>query len=98
MAWCFLAAGQHVELCCNNLALSAPPFAPHAANPTNPSNPTTNQLLSIPPTRQIPDVDLVLHTADFACVKKSWDHGGGPPLPMLGLQGSSRHYDLPFPE
>jgi len=48
---------------------------------------------------QVPDVDAVLHTADFPCVKRSWSsHDDAPPLPLFGYQGSPRHHDLPFPD
>lgn len=43
--------------------------------------------LTTPLPRQIPDVDAVLHTADFTCIPRSWeDAGGGAPLPVIGFQ------------
>lgn len=50
--------------------------------------PAPSSLPTSPPThRQIPDVDAVLHTADFTCIPRSWeDAGGGAPLPVLGFQ------------
>ncbi|PSC76631.1 O-glucosyltransferase 1-like [Micractinium conductrix] len=50
---------------------------------------------------QIPDVDAVLHTADFPCVRHSWDAGqpeGRSPMIVLGYQGAPTHHDLPFPD
>eukprot|EP00887_Chlorella_sp_A99_P007639 scaffold20.g7639.t1 len=46
---------------------------------------------------QIPDVDAVVHTADFPCVRRKWAHGAVP-TPIFGYQGSVRHFDLPFPD
>lgn len=46
-------------------------------------------------TRQIPDLDAVLHTADFACVKREW---AGTPLPLFGYQTSAGHRDLAWPD
>ncbi len=45
---------------------------------------------------QIPDMDAVLHFADFPCIPRPRD--GAPPAPMLGLQGSAHHSDIPFPD
>jgi hypothetical protein len=53
--------------------------------------------LALMPRLQVPNLDLVLHTADVPCIKKVWRHGT-PPHPLLGFQGSVRHYDLPFPD
>ena len=75
--------------CCNCAAtlLSRP-------TPSHPPRclPTTQ------PCPQVPDVDAVLHTADFPCIKRSWAHGSATPLPMLGYQASVRHFDIPFPD
>ncbi|KAI3424060.1 hypothetical protein D9Q98_009423 [Chlorella vulgaris] len=50
---------------------------------------------------QVPDVDLVLHTADFPCVSRSSWVGAAarpPPRPLLSFQGGRHHLDLPFPD
>lgn len=43
----------------------------------------------------MPDLDAVLHTADFACVKREW---AGTPLPLFGYQASAGHRDLAWPD
>lgn len=46
------------------------------------------------PPLQIPDVDAILHFADFPCIPRP--RAGAPPAPILGLQGSAHHSDIPF--
>ncbi|KAL4451241.1 hypothetical protein ABPG77_009313 [Micractinium sp. CCAP 211/92] len=55
---------------------------------------------------QIPDLDAVFHSADFCCVARNRSTLGvalgrtpSPgPLPILGMQGSPEHLDIPFPD
>ncbi len=47
---------------------------------------------------QIPDVDAIIHTSDFSCIKAT--PGGLQPLgpPILGYNSDPAHEDIPFPD
>lgn len=47
---------------------------------------------------QIPDVDAIIHTSDFSCIKAT--PGGLQPLgpPILGYNSDPAHEDVPFPD
>mmetsp|Transcript_524 Transcript_524/g.1576 ORF Transcript_524/g.1576 Transcript_524/m.1576 type:complete len:1117 (-) Transcript_524:961-4311(-) len=56
---------------------------------------------------QIPDVDAVVHTSDFACMKKDpsivdykrpFEITPERPMPILGYNGAPNYFDIPVPD
>lgn len=55
-------------------------------------------VLTIFATVQIPDIDAILHTSDFSCVKATpaGQQPAGPPI--FGYNSDPAHEDVPFPD
>ena len=49
-------------------------------------------------TVQIPDIDAIMHTSDFSCVKATpaGQQPAGPPI--FGYNSDPAHEDVPFPD
>ena len=47
---------------------------------------------------QIPDIDAIMHTSDFSCVKATavGQQPAGPPI--FGYNSDPAHEDVPFPD
>lgn len=47
---------------------------------------------------QIPDIDAIMHTSDFSCIKATpaGQQPAGPP--MFGYNSDPAHEDVPFPD
>lgn len=47
---------------------------------------------------QIPDIDAIMHTSDFSCIKATsvGQQPAGPPI--FGYNSDPAHEDVPFPD